>query len=88
MATPVQARAHPRRHPSAPGPPDGVELTYENERTGVTEARFRREFTAGYRSAYLHIRRAGQPPPWTAPGWNLLATPHPLVATAVEGMDA
>lgn len=52
-----------------------------------TAARFHREPTAGYRSAALHIRRAGQPPTVVGPGWNLLATPHALAATAVEGLD-
>lgn len=30
----------------------------------------------------------GSLPPWTAPGWNLPTTPHPLVAATVEQMDA
>ena len=54
----------------------------------VTADRFRRKATAGGSLGCPVHRPCRQPPPWTAPGWNLLATAHPLVATAVEETDA
>ncbi|GGU57786.1 hypothetical protein GCM10010274_53330 [Streptomyces lavendofoliae] len=50
-------------------------------------ARFRRESTAGYRSAAMHIRRAGQPP--TVDGSGLEPTDYKLVmgATAAQGFE-
>lgn len=50
----------------------------------IVKERRRPHSTAGYRSAAPHIRRAVWSPIVDSSGLQLLATPHPLVATAVE----